>query len=359
MYNIAILASGNGSNAENIARLFNQGNKIKISLVISNREKAKVHQRMESLGVPTITIPNVMWDNEPMQVVETLKKYNIDLVVLAGFMHKIEPEIIHAYEGRMINIHPSLLPAYGGKGMWGHHVHEAVIANKEKKSGVTVHYVSEEIDGGEILMQQSIDLEEGETAETLEEKIHKIEYDLYPRAIVAAVDRLKNAGSNSSEQASMSQDSERQKAEAPSKTNNSVDVDEAWANDLKIKFDREKAEEIQRQQCQSSQPDSGQSMPNPIPRMNNYGGRASIQPNEPMPPTYLVWAVLATVLCCFIPGIVAIVYSTQVSSRYYAGDMEGAKRASKRVEIWVIVSFVLGVLSATVIQPIMMLKGLI
>lgn len=357
MYKIAILASGNGSNAENITRLFHEGNKIRVAIVISNREKAKVHERMRPLGVPTATFTNDVWDNDPKQIVDMLKSYEIDLVVLAGFMHKIEPEIINAYKDRIINIHPSLLPAYGGKGMWGHHVHHAVIANGEKKSGVTVHYVSEEIDGGEILMQESIDLVEGETPKSLEEKIHKIEYSLYPRAIVAAVNRLSPNPKDTSatptpvkieQPAEMSAEQKRQTA------------DEAWAKELGLKYDRETAAKSENPEIPTTAGQSNQITPTPPPTQNHFSPTSPNNPSkqEPMPPTYLVWAVVMTILCCTIPGIVAIIFSTQVSSKYYSGDIEGAKRASKRTETWIIVSFVLGILSATVIGPLMMIKDL-
>ena len=196
MKKIAILASGSGTNAENIVRLFHEGNKIRVVHVLANRQKAGVHERMQKLGVPTEYVPNSVWENEAYKVVDILQSKEVDLVVLAGFMRKIDSAIINAYKGRIINIHPSLLPAHGGKGMWGHHVHEAVIAAGDKQSGVTVHYVTDEIDGGEIIMQQAIDLVEGETAESLEAKIHPVEYDLYPRAIVAALKRLDTPASN-------------------------------------------------------------------------------------------------------------------------------------------------------------------
>ena len=119
MKKIAIFASGSGTNAENIVRIFHEGNRIRVALVIANREKAGVHKRMADLGVPSMTIPNAVWDNNPEQIVDVLNQHEIDLVVLAGFMHKVDSAIITAYKDRIINIHPSLLPAYGGVGMYG------------------------------------------------------------------------------------------------------------------------------------------------------------------------------------------------------------------------------------------------
>lgn len=233
MKNLAIFASGSGTNAENIARLFHQGNQVRVAVVLCNRKNAGVFGRMERLGVPCLYIPSSVWDSEPEKVVDALKPYDIDLVVLAGFMRTVQPAIIRAYEGRMVNIHPSLLPAYGGKGMYGHHVHEAVIAAGEKKSGVTVHYVTDRIDGGEIVMQQSVDITPEDTPETLEAKIHPVEYSLYPRAIVAALGRMEGRASGNSPA--------EPEAATPPETPRSVDS--AWADTLHLKYDEKEAAE--------------------------------------------------------------------------------------------------------------------
>lgn len=369
MKKIAILASGSGTNAENIVKTFHEGNKIRVGLVIANREKAGVHQRMQALGVPSFTIPNSVWDNEPMQIVEVLKSHEIDLVVLAGFMHKVDTVIIDAFRGRIINIHPSLLPAYGGKGMWGHHVHEAVIANGEKQSGVTVHYVTEDIDKGEILMQQSIDLVEGETAESLEAKIHPVEYELYPRAIVAAISRLETvlppeipsvADSASTLNENVSDEGESSDADSNKSDDALRTVDEQWAETLGLAYDKEVANATA---VSTPPPYQSTSTPNvqippvvqqPMPPCQQP---SSQMPQEPMPQSYLLIAVLMTVLCCMIPGIVAIVFASKVSSKYYEGDIEGAKQASKTAQMWIIISFVLGLLSATLYVPIMIIKN--
>lgn len=360
MKKIAILASGSGTNAENIVRLFHEGNKIRVVTVLANRKNAGVHERMQALNVPTIYLPNSVWDSEPQKVVDILQQNEVDLVVLAGFMRKIDSVIIKAYPGRIINIHPSLLPAHGGKGMWGHHVHEAVIAAGDKQSGVTVHYVTDEIDGGEIIMQQAIDLVEGETAESLEAKVHPVEYDLYPRAIVATLKRLDDQ--TPSAPTSMV-DLEEESAfgsyampiEDVVKPQTQPSADEEWASELNLKY---------APPAQSTPPpinpisDGRQSpvTPPPYQQFSQQYNPASLQ--EPMPSTNLVWAIVMTLCCCMVPGIIAIFFSAQVSSRYHNGDIEGAKKASKQSEIWIIISFVLGVLSNTLQLPILLAKEL-
>ena len=364
MKKIAILASGSGTNAENIVRLFHEGNKIRVVVVLANRQKAGVHERMQALGVPTQYVPNSVWENDAQQVVDILQRNEVDLVVLAGFMRKIDSAIINAYRGRIINIHPSLLPAHGGKGMYGHYVHEAVIAAGDKQSGVTVHYVTDEIDGGEIIMQQAIDLVEGETAESLEAKIHPVEYDLYPRAIVAA---LKKIDEQTPSAPTSIVDLEEESAfgsyamavdDIDNEKKNAT-PEEEWANELSIKYDPQPqaatpppTPEVDAAPQQPTQPYASQPQPSQQP-LNPIGEQ------EPMPSTHLVWSVIMTLCCCMVPGIVAIFYSAQVSSRYHNGDIEGAKRASKAAEAWIIASFVLGLLSTTLQLPIMLSKELL
>lgn len=341
MKNIAILASGSGTNAENIARFFGEGNKVKVALVITNRRNAGVIDRMEKLGIDTEYVPNRVWDECPERIVEMLRFRQIDLVVLAGFMHYVSPVILKAFPDRVINIHPSLLPAYGGKGMWGHHVHQAVVAAGEKESGVTVHYVTEIFDDGEILMQQRVPVLPDDTPESLEQRIHKAEYELYPRAIAAALRRI---GSDPEE---------RTAAETPGTPGGSnppavpKSVEQEWAEVLKVKYEP-----------------SGASVPPPVPGKPDEAIRPALhQPaapgspvqmpeREPMPPTYMLWAVLSAILCCFLPGIAAVIFSSMVSSRYNRNDFEGARRASKWAEIWIIISFVLGVISASLYIPL-------
>lgn len=187
MHKIAILASGSGSNAENIVRHFHGGDDVRVAVVLSNKADAGVHERMQCLGVETVTLGNDVWADRPSEVIAELEERSVELVVLAGFLRKIHPDIVAAYRGRMLNIHPSLLPAYGGKGMYGRRVHEAVLAAGERETGVTVHHVTDEIDGGAIVAQDRVPIAPGETVATLEAKIHHLEHSLYPRAIAATL----------------------------------------------------------------------------------------------------------------------------------------------------------------------------
>ncbi len=348
MINIAVFASGSGTNAENLARLFNNGSRARISLVLCNRKNAGVYVRMESLGVAVQYVPNSVWDEEPEKIVEILRAHDIGLVVLAGFMHFVSPVIISAFSGRIINIHPSLLPAYGGKGMYGHHVHEAVIAAGEKESGVTVHYVTEEIDGGEIVLQQRVEVTPEDTAETLEAKIHPVEYDLYPRAVMRVIERLEEYDANDAETP----------PEIP--TENSTDeppaVNEAWAERLKIKYDPD--EEAARRERMSILPPPGGKVAESQPPIPTAVGEVSAE-DDVIPSNYLLLSVLCTLCCCFVPGIVAILFSAKVNSRWYAGDKAGARRASRQAEIWIIVSFCLGVLAMSFTLPLKLLQNAI
>lgn len=358
MKKIAILASGSGTNAENIVRLFHEGNKIRVVLVLANRQKAGVHERMQKLGVPTEYVPNSVWENEAYKVVDILQRNEVDLVVLAGFMRKIDSTIINAYKGRIINIHPSLLPAHGGKGMWGHHVHEAVIASGDRQSGVTVHYVTDEIDGGEIIMQQAIDLVEGETAESLEAKIHPVEYDLYPRAIVAALKRLDTPPSNPTSIVDLEEESAFGSYAMPVeeiKPEKSVGQtpEEEWAKELSMKYEPQNVPTPPQMQILNTQ--SAVATP---PPMIHHEVRTEMH-QEPMPATNLVWSVIMTLCCNTIAGIIAIIFSAQVSSKYHAGDIDGAKRASRLSEVWIVVSFIVGVLVNTLQFPLLLLKELL
>lgn len=344
MKKIAILASGSGTNAENIARFFAEGNRIRVEVVLTNREHAGVIERMNRMNIDTEYIPNRVWDENPERIVELLEFRGIDLVVLAGFMHYVSPVILNAFPGRVINIHPSLLPAYGGKGMWGHHVHEAVVSAGETESGVTVHYVTEEFDSGEILMQTRVPLVPGDTPETLESRIHEAEYELYPRAIVAALNRLPSPPDLPSQE---------ETAEVPTVPVTPgppaipKSVEEEWAETLKVKYDPSSSAVPPHIPAPGIPPAQSETVAPTVP-VSGADNR------EPMPPAYLLWSILVTLCCCFLPGIAAIVFSTMVSSRYHNGDIEGARRASRQAEIWIIVSFVLGVLTASLYVPLSM-----
>ncbi|KAA6326213.1 Phosphoribosylglycinamide formyltransferase, partial [termite gut metagenome] len=150
--NIAILASGSGSNAENIIHYFKKSNLVKISLVISNKENAYVLERAQRLNVPFVVAPKSNWETGAT-VMALLQQYQIDFIVLAGFLLRVPDTLLRAYPDKIINIHPALLPKFGGKGMYGDNVHKAVVAAGEKESGITIHYVNEHYDEGQIIFQ--------------------------------------------------------------------------------------------------------------------------------------------------------------------------------------------------------------
>lgn len=182
MKNIAIFASGSGSNAENIAHYFAHNNAANVSLIISNNENAFVHQRAKNIGVKSFTFSNQEFKNSDA-VSELLREYHIDFIVLAGFLIKVSKELIEAYPNAIVNIHPALLPNYGGKGMYGDKVHQAVIDAKEKESGITIHYVNEKYDEGNIIFQAKCGVEEHDTPHSLADKVHQLEYRYYPEVI--------------------------------------------------------------------------------------------------------------------------------------------------------------------------------
>lgn len=182
MKNIAIFASGNGTNAENIARYFKDDFHVNIKTVLTNNENAAVVKRMESLDIPAVYFSKDVWASGD-EIVSYLIKENIDLIVLAGFMSLIVKPIIDAYNNRIVNIHPSLLPKFGGKGMYGINVHKAVLNADEKESGITIHYVTEEMDKGSIIFQAACKILPGDTPESLAERIHQLEYIHYPQVI--------------------------------------------------------------------------------------------------------------------------------------------------------------------------------
>lgn len=189
--NLAIFASGTGTNAARIIDYFRGSANVKVSLIVCNRPGAGVLAVAEREGVATLLI-----EKEPFfrggAYVEELKGKNIDLIVLAGFLWKIPEALVRAYPGRIINIHPALLPKYGGKGMYGRHVHEAVIAAGETESGITIHWVDEHYDHGEPIRQVKVIVEPGDTPETLAKKIHLLEYEHFPKVIEEVLAHLQN-----------------------------------------------------------------------------------------------------------------------------------------------------------------------
>lgn len=180
---IAIFASGSGSNAENIIRHINRPqSKGLVKLVISNRSDAGVLQRAKDLGVDSIIVDKDKL-NDSDYMLRLLEKHRIEIAVLAGFLLMIPPFLIHRFEGRMVNIHPSLLPKFGGKGMFGRHVHEAVLKSGETESGITIHLVNEEYDRGQILLQASCPVKPTDTADSLEKRIRELEAKHFARVV--------------------------------------------------------------------------------------------------------------------------------------------------------------------------------
>lgn len=179
---MVVFASGSGSNMENIANYFNHNPTVEVSLVVCNNAKAGVLQRAERLGIPVEMIDRKSF-YETDQLTQKLIHLGADLLVLAGFLWLLPPSLVQAFQQRIINIHPALLPKYGGKGMYGNKVHEAVVAAGEAFSGITIHYVNEHYDEGDILFQERIALNPNETPSSLAERIHELEYRCFPEVI--------------------------------------------------------------------------------------------------------------------------------------------------------------------------------
>lgn len=179
---IAVFASGNGSNCEQIIRHFQKSEKIKVAVVVSNRSDAKVLARASSLGVPTEIVQREQL-HDAGYMLPLLKKYRIGFIVLAGFLPLIPEYLTDAFEKRIINLHPSLLPKYGGKGMYGRHVHEAVKMAGDTETGITVHYVSTICDGGEIIRQVSVPVQPTDTVDDIAAKVHGLEMEYFPQIV--------------------------------------------------------------------------------------------------------------------------------------------------------------------------------
>jgi phosphoribosylglycinamide formyltransferase 1 len=179
---LAILASGSGSNAENIIRFFSSDERVEIGLIISNKPEAQVHQRAKRFGVPSISYPREMLMDGNV-LTQIMLNERIDFIVLAGYLVKVPAELISAFPDKIINIHPALLPKFGGKGMYGKQVHQAVVDAKEKESGITIHLVNENYDEGSIVFQAKCPVNEDDTADDVAAKVHELEYRHYPEVI--------------------------------------------------------------------------------------------------------------------------------------------------------------------------------
>ena len=187
MIQIAIFVSGSGSNCENIIKYFEGSDKVKCALVLSSRSDAYALVRAEKLRVPGVVVTRAQMQN-PKNVLPLLRTFRIDFIVLAGFLPMVPEFLIDAFPRRIINLHPALLPKFGGKGMWGHHVHEAVKAAGEKKTGMTVHYVTPVCDGGDIIAQYSVPLLDTDTVDDIAGKEHQLEMEHFPKVVEQVLD---------------------------------------------------------------------------------------------------------------------------------------------------------------------------
>ena len=185
MKRLSIFVSGNGTNLQRIAEYFADNRDVEIANVVCNNPKAYSIERAKNLNIPLRMITRADFNSQAF--VDEMKGLNLDLIVLAGFLWKIPEALVKAFPKKIINIHPALLPKFGGKGFYGEHVHEAVVAAKEAVSGITVHYVDEVYDNGEIIFQATVALDENETADTLAAKIHILEQTHFPVVIENAL----------------------------------------------------------------------------------------------------------------------------------------------------------------------------
>jgi phosphoribosylglycinamide formyltransferase 1 len=186
MKNIAIFASGSGTNAQQIADYFRDNEFIHVSLILSNKPDAFVLERANNLGIPSFVF-NRKDFYETDSVLEVLQDYQIDFIILAGFLWFVPDNILKAYPRKIINIHPALLPKHGGKGMYGEKVHQAVIAEGDKRTGISIHFVNDHYDEGEIIFQDSFEVLPVDTAESIARKVHQLEYKHFPRVIEEVV----------------------------------------------------------------------------------------------------------------------------------------------------------------------------
>ena len=190
--NIAFFASGNGSNVQNITEYIHDINHIKAKLILTNKADAFVIERAKKLNIPCIIFSaNELRDKK--YILNILNKYQIDFIVLAGFLLRIPSDIIEAYPNKIINIHPALLPKYGGKGMYGDFVHQAVKDAQELETGITIHYVNECYDEGQIIFQKKVAISQTESADDIADKVHALEYKHFPIVIEEVISKLNNA----------------------------------------------------------------------------------------------------------------------------------------------------------------------
>lgn len=186
MKNIALFASGNGTNVQQIAEYFQGSKEVKVDCVVVNKKNIYVIERAKNLNIPCFYFNREDF-YESDRVLNLMQERKIDYIILAGFLWLIPTNLLQAYNNKIVNIHPALLPKYGGKGMYGHHVHEAVVANKETESGITIHYANEKYDSGDIIFQARCVVEEKDSADDVAAKIHLLEKEYYPKVVERVV----------------------------------------------------------------------------------------------------------------------------------------------------------------------------
>lgn len=189
MKNIAIFASGTGSNAQKIMEYFEQSSLARVVMILSNKPKAAVLDKARNFGVATQVIEREAF-YQSGKVVELLQQNRVDLIVLAGFLWLIPENLIRSFPERVINIHPALLPKYGGKGMYGMRVHKAVVTNRETESGITIHYVNEQYDEGKVIFQKSCLITPEDTPESVAKKVQLLEHECFPQVVEDLLKKL-------------------------------------------------------------------------------------------------------------------------------------------------------------------------
>lgn len=187
--NIAIFASGSGTNAENIINYFKENDEVTIKLVVSNKSDAFVLERAKRLNVSSAICPKADWITGE-KILDLMKENEIDFIVLAGFLLKVPHILVEAYPQRIVNIHPALLPKHGGKSMYGNKVHEAVVADGDKESGITIHFIDEHYDQGQTIYQAKCEVLPTDTPEDVATKVHALEYKWFPLIIERVVSKL-------------------------------------------------------------------------------------------------------------------------------------------------------------------------
>jgi len=187
-HKIAILVSGTGTNAINIIEYFEKNSVADVVLVISNKTDALAVEKAQNKGVKTVVFNNESFKKNGV-VLDYLMSQSVDFIVLAGFLIKISNDIIHAYPNKIVNLHPSLLPKYGGKGMYGKRVHRAVIEAQESESGISIHFVNKEYDEGAIIFQAKVSVEKGDSVEVLTKKIQQLEHRFFPKVIEQVISK--------------------------------------------------------------------------------------------------------------------------------------------------------------------------